>query len=428
MEKLIVWGDESIFYRNSSIVEKLALDGDVEILGVCFRDHQPRSAVNAYGHPCLRPDASEWREASCFLAYTYDWSEKEIRELNALGVPRELIIPGEIINMRGFSFSRYMALVRSRLTILSNCCWAGQTYHYFRLPFLSPTINLFISDDDYIQFLENLDEMLEIEPVYTGTEYNPDEDLYYPVFSLGEVKLHMNHCRDREQGLSDWKRRRTRINRDNILVMMATKSPHMAYRFTELPFAHKVCFVPFQSKLDTCVTVDSGGVPFAHYVNSFATGARVLYDPWSLMEEGRIEYVMEKVELPPETIKAELADMVQRTSHVLVYGAWVLGKQACDLIKNYIPERMLGFAVTSMEGNPSDKMGYPVHSMTEWLELLEQQGISRNQVLVVLSLHPQYYSEVEASLRSYEINCIIHLEDMEWFFIHEARLCQNGEK
>ena len=140
------------------------------------------------------------------------------------------------------SADRYERLAQSRVSILSNCCWGGLTYHYFKLPFLSPTINLFFTDRDYIRFLENLDGMLEKEPVFDRMAYNPEEDFDYPIFDLCGVKLHMYHCRDKEQGLREWNERRARVNRSNLLVTMITESPETAERFDRLPFEKKVCY------------------------------------------------------------------------------------------------------------------------------------------------------------------------------------------
>ena len=56
--------------------------------------------------------------------------------------------------------ARRKQLLFTDFTIISNNCWGGLVYQYFGLPYTSPTVGLFIMDDDYIKFLENLDYYL----------------------------------------------------------------------------------------------------------------------------------------------------------------------------------------------------------------------------------------------------------------------------
>ena len=273
------------------------------------------------------------------------------------------------------SADRYERLAQSRVSILSNCCWGGLTYHYFKLPFLSPTINLFFTDRDYIRFLENLDGMLEKEPVFDRMAYNPEEDFDYPIFDLCGVKLHMYHCRDKEQGLREWNERRARVNRSKLLVTMITESPETAERFDRLPFEKKVCFVPFRTELPSCVFADPGCIPFVSFVNSFATGTRRLYDPLVLLEEGRIEIPKDgSAQASACTDETEAA--FDAAEAVLIYGAKALGTRAFNMLKPLSAGRFAGFAVTSVQGNPSEKYGFPVNAivtMADVCEYLENQ-------------------------------------------------------
>lgn len=417
MEKLIIWGEESVIGESIGSVSRFASAGDVRILGISARDRVPEGTAAGNGFPLLDPGAPEWEEADCVLVCTEAYSGEVVREALAAGAAREKLIPCRLMGMEGFSFGRYMRLARSRVSILANCCWGGLTYHYFRLDFLSPTINLFFADEDYLRFLENLDAMLEKEPVFDRMEYSPEEDFHYPVFDLDGVKLHMNHCHDKAQGLREWNERRARVNPKNLLVTMITESPETAKRFDRLPFERKVCFVPFRTELPSCVSVDPGGVPFVSYINSFASGTRRLYDPWILLEAGRAEILAEAPGAAPEAAGA----VYGRAETVLVYGAQGMGTRAWNMLKTFPENKLAGFAVSSMEGNPSEKYGYPVKSIGDWRKTYRDRDLSPDRAAVVMALHPDYYDEVRKTLRKNGFPCILTFEELEWLFHHKDK-------
>ena len=381
------------------MLDRLEESGDVRLLGGRLRDCESDS---------LTPP--DWAAARCVLVCTPRLGPEEAAALAALGVARENMVPAAVLDIPGFSFSRYMRLVRSRVSILSNLCWGGLIYNRFRLQFLSPTINLFITDGDYLRMLENLDGTLAAEPALVGTAYNEDEQLRYPVFSLNGVRLHMNHCHDPAQGLSDWKRRCARLNRENLLVTMCTRQRDAAERFQALPYARKVCFVPFPTDLPACCTLDPGAMAFERYVNSFASGVRTLFDPWVLLEEGRIESA---AEASPGGNPA-LARRLRQAQHVVIYGAWTQGRRALRLLRDSLGKTPLGFAVSGMEGNPDSLDGLPVHTLDDWAEALQAQGAPPEEAVFVLALHPRYYGEVTAALRERGFTCTVKSEELDW--------------
>ncbi len=417
MEKLIIWGAETVINEYIGSINRFASAGDVMILGISAGDRVPGGSASGKGFPQIDRGAPEWGEADCVLVCTEEYSGEVISEALAAGAAREKLIPCRLIGLEGFSFGRYMKLSRSRVTILSNCCWGGLTYHYFRLDFLSPTINLFIPDDDYLRFLEDLDAMLEKEPAFDHMEYNPEEDFYYPVFDLAGVKLHMNHCRDRAQGLREWEERCARVNPQNLLVTMITESPETAKRFARLPFEKKVCFVPFSTDLPSCVFANPGDVPFVSFVNSFASGTRKLYDPWILLEAGRAAIITEVHGTAPEDTEAAY----DRAETVLVYGAQGMGTRAWNMLKAFPGNKLSGFAVSSMEGNPSEKYGYPVKSIGDWRKTYRDRDLLPDRTAVVMALHPDYYEEVRKTLQKNGFPCIMTFEDLEWLFYHKYK-------
>ena len=417
MERLIIWGTLNTIEKYIPTVEAFVSAGDIEVSGICFKDRAPHETDKEEKFSFISNEASEWKTAGCVLVCTESYSHEIIQEVLATGISREKLIPCKLIKTEGFSFSRYMRLIRSRITILSNCCWGGLTYHFFRMDFLSPTINLFITDEDYIRFLEDLDTMLKDDPVMERMAYNADEDLEYPVFDLNGIKLYMNHCHDPQIGLNEWKKRCARVNHENILATMITASESIAERFDALPFRKKVCFVPFETKLASCVQVDPGDVLLVSYVNSFASGARKLYDPWILLEEGRISYT---AKCPDQTAYdaylKEIEAVLKKSEIILIYGAQAMGTRAYNMLKTLPDNKLSGFAVTSMGGNQSEKYGYPVMSIMDWQKTITGRKIPPDRTAVFMALHPDYYDEVRQTLMENGFQHILTFEDLELLY------------
>ena len=424
MEKLIIWGTESVISEYIGDVNGYVSAGDIMVLGICFTDHVPQGSAAENSFPLIACGDPEWETADCVLVCSEDYSDKVIKETLSAGAAREKLIFCKLIRMEGFSFDRYMNLAQSRVTILSNCCWGGLTYHYFKLFFLSPTINLFITDDDYIRLLENLDTMLEEEPVFDFMEYSQDEDFYYPVFDLSGVKLHMNHCHDREQGLNDWKKRCARV-RNNMLITMITEAPETARRFDALPFKRKICFVSFRTELASCVFADPGKVPFVSFVNSFASGTRKYYDPWVLLEEGRILYTVKDTDQLCSISAEEAETVLDRAETILIYGAQAMGIRAYNMLKAISGNKLSGFAVTSMKGNPSIKNGYPVMTIVNWRKIYRDKKLLSDRTVVFLALHPDYYDDVRRTLRENGFHSIITFEELELIYNHKYKASES---
>lgn len=109
-------------------------------------------------------------------------------------------------------------LKNDQFSILCSTCIGGIIYHRLGKQFLSPTINMWMNQREFLIFLENLDEALAQELVFIKTKYD------HPVAQLttkgGSVNLYFNHAKTEEEADRDWTRRKARINRDNLFVIM----------------------------------------------------------------------------------------------------------------------------------------------------------------------------------------------------------------
>lgn len=106
-------------------------------------------------------------------------------------------------------------------TILCSNCVGGVLYHRLGKEFLSPTVNLYFTNPDFVEFCLHLDYYLEQKLCFIETEHK------YPVAQLrgnGDeiptVTVYFNHDSVNEEAERKWERRKTRINRDNLYIIL----------------------------------------------------------------------------------------------------------------------------------------------------------------------------------------------------------------
>lgn len=173
-----------------------------------------------------------------------------------VGIPREKVFPITIFGIPNFDFSEYVTLVAKQVSIISNHCWGGITYHALKMQFLSPFINMFVMNEEYLRLLENLERYLSLPVEYEGEAEEINLHCMYPVGLLGDVHLHFNHYASFDEAVLKWDERKRRINMDNLFVEMYTTSREEAERFDRLPYANKKIFVPHSFGLQSEVSLE----------------------------------------------------------------------------------------------------------------------------------------------------------------------------
>ena len=112
-------------------------------------------------------------------------------------------------------------LINDSFTILSSNCIGGLIYHRLEKQFLTPTINMFFSQPDFVQFCIHMEWYLVQELQFI------DSELPYPVAqllgddnSIPDITLFFNHDHDPELAREKWDDRKKRINRDNLYIIL----------------------------------------------------------------------------------------------------------------------------------------------------------------------------------------------------------------
>ena len=134
------------------------------------------------------------------------------------------------------------ARLRSRPSLISRDCVGGVLCSDLGMEFSSPTVNLFIPEEEFLLFCRHLEAFLSAEP-----EEVPEHGESYPVGRLatefGTVTLHLMHYASFSEAAQAWERRKRRVDFDNLRIIFHTPPglpEALAEQFEQLPFDHKV--------------------------------------------------------------------------------------------------------------------------------------------------------------------------------------------
>lgn len=118
---------------------------------------------------------------------------------------------------------KYLSKLRAQnsnkdFSIVCNNCVGGVIYHNLGVRFNSPTINLFIRSDEYLEFVKNFEYYSECDIVEVY-----EEGISYPIGKLvpkddehKEIMVYFQHYENFEIARKKWKERYLRVNWNNL--------------------------------------------------------------------------------------------------------------------------------------------------------------------------------------------------------------------
>lgn len=141
-------------------------------------------------------------------------------------------------------------LTSKDFTIISNNCWGGMIYQKYGLPYLSPTVGLFILGHDFVKLCKNWNEYFSLPLMFIEWEdssfyYGLKDQTPFPVAKLGDIEIYFMHYKTSEEAEEKWNRRVKRINPDKMLFKLSQReecSKEDVEEFLSLPLKNKVCF------------------------------------------------------------------------------------------------------------------------------------------------------------------------------------------
>lgn len=163
---------------------------------------------------------------------------------------------------------RRRKITDDNFTIISNNCWGGTIYQSYGIEYNSPTIGLFFMADDYIKFIYNIKEYINltlefIEPSRTKyKEYFENHNKFgeYPVGRLGDIEIHFLHYKSEKEAFEKWNRRVKRINWNKMLFKFNDQNlctPELIKKFSKLQVKNKICFTSQKYNYDDVYYIKS---------------------------------------------------------------------------------------------------------------------------------------------------------------------------
>lgn len=276
MYNVLIWGTGREYNTYFNCIRLLELKGQISIAGITSNDKDIDSSIDNYPF-VKKEDVGSLNFDYCIVAMA-DISLM-VNEAENYGIAKSKLIPIRVLSIPNIDFHEYIKLKNSSLTVFSRDCWAGICYHRLGLEFLSPTINMFETPDDFNKLVLNLNAYMSypVEFVKMGYEINLKRE--YPIGLLGDILLHFNHYEKFDQAVSCWERRKQRINKNNILVVSNATSEKTLYEFEKIPYKNKLIFTPLDANTPSSYHLDPGDYEnFGMMANGTASGAKNILD------------------------------------------------------------------------------------------------------------------------------------------------------
>lgn len=292
MLKILLWivSNDGRFFQDAMITLE-SQHNEINVVGLTV-NNEIGFVMNDKDVPFIPQDEVDWEKIDVLLVIgARQFGMSQITQAaRQLKLPEEKLLGDWIICIPGFTLEKYRKLQRSRLSIFSKDCFGGIVSHMLGLPFRSPLVNMFFDEQEYIRFLRAPHVYMEERLIFKETKFEPTLKINYPVFTLGNVDLNMNHYPDFDEAETKWYKRKQRINWYNLFVTLSTENEDVLEKFDALPYGKKVCFVPFKSNLDSAWYINpeiKSSEPFWRIVHLFGYGDPFYYDTFDMLLYGK---------------------------------------------------------------------------------------------------------------------------------------------
>lgn len=141
------------------------------------------------------------------------------------------------------------AIGNKEFVIISNNCWGGALYRWYKRGYNSPFVGLFLYGPCYLKLLSNFDYYTKQKLEFvTQTKY-PDRPITYPIALLDDIEIHFTHYETEQEAKTKWSRRLKRMlsetNKDNYYFKICDRervSKEHLLEFHKLPYKNKISY------------------------------------------------------------------------------------------------------------------------------------------------------------------------------------------
>lgn len=175
------------------------------------------------------------------------------------GVRAKQLTRAPIMAIAKITKAGYLEDVRKRgadlpdFTVFSSDCLAGILYHDLNRCFLSPTINMWFGERDFLKFCLSPQFYLNCDFHFLSEK---EKNVPYPVGELGEggrrIQIHFEHYPSNQSCVEIWNRRKQRIQWDNLFVVMSDLdlTEEDISLFYQIPAKRKILFTWHPERAD----------------------------------------------------------------------------------------------------------------------------------------------------------------------------------
>ena len=95
--------------------------------------------------------------------------------------------------------------------IISNNCWGGSAYQWYKKPYNTPFVGLFIYGSCYMKLLKDFDYYMSQKLAFTSKSKYPSTGKTYPIGMLKDIEIHFEHFKSEDEAREKWERRAARM-------------------------------------------------------------------------------------------------------------------------------------------------------------------------------------------------------------------------
>lgn len=140
-------------------------------------------------------------------------------------------------------------LKNKKFVIIANNCWGGEIYSWFKRPYNSPFVGLYLHGPCFVRLLSNFNHYMSKDLKFVNSTAYSAIVPNYPVAILDDVEIHFLHYKSEDEAREKWTRRTSRMfeesNLDNYFFKICDLNDGcetVLKKFHNLPFRNKVSF------------------------------------------------------------------------------------------------------------------------------------------------------------------------------------------
>lgn len=150
-------------------------------------------------------------------------------------------------------------LSAQNFTIISQNCVGGVLYNSLGVEMMSPTINMFIEDENFLKLASNPKHYFSSQPfIIEEKRKSQHSDITFPVIGIDDIECCCLHYKNGKEAVDAWQRRCARVNYDKIYVVGNSWNMHenneLIEKMSQLPYP-TVIFTFGKYNYENCVSL-----------------------------------------------------------------------------------------------------------------------------------------------------------------------------